>query len=109
MTILPKKKAEQQKGGSDDDQSSDHNASPHGASGHGASHGSPHQLDDPYDDAFSPHHHRGSPDAFYHRYTCIYTLYYGHHWDHMIIEVSLCVSEVVLYTILAKSILLVYM
>ena len=68
MTILPKKKAEQQKGGSDDEQSSDHSASPHGASGHGASHGSPHQLDNPYDDSFSPHHHRASPDTFYHRY-----------------------------------------
>ena len=74
MTILPKKKAEQQKG-SDDEQSSDHSASPHGASGHGASHGSPHQLDSPYDDSFSPHHHRASPDTFYHRYNIIIHLY----------------------------------
>ena len=65
MTILPKKKAEQQKD-SDNEQSSDHSASPHGASGH-ASHSSPHPLESPYEDSFSPHHHRGSPETFYHR------------------------------------------
>ena len=68
MTILPKKKAEQQKE-SDNEQSSDHSTSPHGASGH-ASHSSPHPLESSYDDSFSPHHHRGSPETFYHRSVC---------------------------------------
>ena len=69
MTILPKKKTEQQKD-SDNEQSSDHSASPHGASGHIA-HSSPHPLESPYDDSFSPHHHRGSPETFYHRCVCV--------------------------------------